>query len=582
MEITTKLWMLTNQYFSGIKNSFRSFLMRDKIRILVFGICTIYFIYLSWVASYTALSYDESVHTLPAIVMYRYFHAIWNNPALLSPTKARSFMYGYYSGLYHMPYWVLFYYPPLYSIITTLVFLVLGINSYSARFFSIFCTSIFGIISYEFGKLLYNRKIGLFTTIFTISFFSIISTGVQALLDVPVAVLSLLTLYFFYKGILTQRRSQYILSGIFLGLSLLMKQTAITILPFIIIFYFLNQKNRNLDNHSTPLGQKYIFSNFLWFLSIAFLIFSPWYLFLALKHPDDLFGIFRVNVDLVIGPVWTIISAWFFWGYQLILRSGIFLAILVFIGFFYCLYRRNSNDLFILYALSVSLTIFTFISHKEWRFILVNIPVFFIFSSISIESISNFLANKINLKYFKRTSKKWKFTILFSITIFSVSYLGEVLRSVEYFSNPGYFDLTYVPLNETAKYVVANTPISNSRYRVLQIGWSNHFSPYAFMWYMMKNDNDARIEYWLLHSWETTPSQVDDFLMRERIYYVVIYIETGHWGDLKKPIDLDALAEKSLEYSIAAHMLKTQKYIIEKSFEGEPFFIFIVHPSMVL
>jgi len=231
MEITTKLWMLTNQYFSGIKNSFRSFLMRDKIRILVFGICTIYFIYLSWVASYTALSYDESVHTLPAIVMYRYFHAIWNNPALLSPTKARSFMYGYYSGLYHMPYWVLFYYPPLYSIITTLVFLVLGINSYSARFFSIFCTSIFGIISYEFGKLLYNRKIGLFTTIFTISFFSIISTGVQALLDVPVAVLSLLTLYFFYKGILTQRRSQYILSGIFLGLSLLLKMSFPTIMP---------------------------------------------------------------------------------------------------------------------------------------------------------------------------------------------------------------------------------------------------------------------------------------------------------------------------------------------------------------
>lgn len=562
-------------------NSVKLFFDRDKIRILILGISVVYFVYLSWLASNTALTYDESVHTLPAIVMYRYFHALWQNPGLISLNKARSFMYAYYGGTYHVPYWVLFYYPPLYSIATTLVFLIMGINSYSARFLSILCTSIFGIVSYEFGKLLYNRKIGFFSTIFTISFFSIISTGIQALLDVPIATLSLLTFYFFYRATSIQKRSWYILSGIFFGLSLLMKQTGIMILPFVILFPFLDRKYGNLDIQSTALNQKYTFSNFLWLFGLTFLIAGPWYLFLALKHPHELLLIWTVNVNVVIGPEWTVIPSWFFWGYQLTLESGILLAILAFIGIFYCLYQRNRNDIFIIYALAVSLSMFTYISHKEWRFILVTVPIFFIFSSLSIDLISNFLSNKLHLRY-KWARKKWRFAFLSSITVFSFSYMGEIFRTVEYFSNPGYFDLTYVPLDETTRFIVKNTPSSNSRYRVLQIGWSNHFSPYAFMWYMMKNDNDATIEYWLLHSWETTPSQVDSFVTKERMYYVVVYIEMGIWGDLKKPLDLDALAKMSIEYAVAAYILKNPKYIIEKSFEDESFLIFIIHPSIVL
>ena len=99
---------------------------------------------------------------------------------------------------------------------------------------------------------------------------------------------------------------------------------------------------------------------------------------------------------------------------------------------------------------------------------------------------------------------------------------------------------------------------------------------------MMMNDNAGRIEYWLLHSWETTIETVEDFVVKERIYYIVIYIETEGWGDLKKPIDLDSLAEKNIEYSIASHILKSpSSYILEKSYEEDKFSIFICHPLMV-
>jgi hypothetical protein len=144
---------------------------------------------------------------------------------------------------------------------TSLSYIIFGINDFSATFF-VLLTSLGSIIlAYHFGKLLFDRKVGL-TAAFLLSIFPLdIVYSTQLLSDIPSSFFMALGVFFFLKAEYQKGLNygfSYILSGIFIGIGYLFRESILLIAIFF-IFYVAVSKKIKWSHFLVPIGIAIIF-----------------------------------------------------------------------------------------------------------------------------------------------------------------------------------------------------------------------------------------------------------------------------------------------------------------------------------
>ncbi len=553
--------MLKIEFFSRLSNIFtgiKLYFTNDKIRIGIIVICIANLAYLILIAPNGSLTWDEGIHVMPAIMVFDYFVKITKDISVITPSNTIKFFTDYQRSYWINPT-VLYFYPPLYWILTAFVFPFLGINHYSARFVSILSTFFLGIITYELGKLFHSRRTGVIAFLLTMFFYEVIRLGLSAILDAPLTTLSLFAIYYFW-GAHKKGNFWYNRAGIFLGLALLMKQSAI------LVFFILILAEISL------LGlTKTTVKNIIRILGFASVVAGPWYLFILVSAPHYLVAILTVNLQQTIGPPWTDLSAWYYYGILLLRSTGISVGVLTFLGIAWGLFRRNKKDNFLLLFVLIILLAFTISWNKQFRYILPCIPILFLYVGIGIDK-----ATKAAIKVLSRykigiNQKNWQYIVFCLIFVFSFA----EFFSVNY---PSLIKLTNrpsLPLEEATQYIAEHTPLNtNYKYRVLQIGRDNYFSPFAFSFYIMKFDREHNIEIlnpYSIESLDMNSDSIDSFVQKERIYFIIFAIREGREFNTPEGIE---------EYFLHHIFSNLETYTIEKVFKGY-IWIHVCHPAIV-
>lgn len=144
---------------------------------------------------------------------------------------------------------------------TAFFYKLLGINDISSVIF-VLLTSIASIILiFYFGKLLFNENVGLMAA-FLLSFFPLdVVYSTQLVSDLPSAFFMSLGVYTFLYVELKRRLNyaSYLLSGIFIGIGYMIRESALLIALFFIV-YILYKRKIKKEYFLVPLGVIVIFA----------------------------------------------------------------------------------------------------------------------------------------------------------------------------------------------------------------------------------------------------------------------------------------------------------------------------------
>ncbi len=309
------------------------------------------------------------------------------------------------------------------------IFLKLFKNSYQYAYLSNQLFNIICIISiYKLAKLFRDESTGVWAClIFTFSPF-IINQRIDYLIDLSLTSFSTLSLLFFTKWFICNKKNYLIsiLSGISLGLIFLVKPTGIIffILPLITIIL------KKINNQKEFLSSLY--ETFLFILSFVLIIF-PWFSKHWLTIITSTINAWNWGINYQDGLDINSFSSWLFYFKTIpimfgIINFSVFLLIFIFEKISSKnLFETNIKKLkkynlwFFIYILNCYL-IASLMSTKDIRFIMPVFPLLCIY-------IANFINSKNN-KLFKSLNKK----IILLITIFStllVSNDGLIVKNLE-------------------------------------------------------------------------------------------------------------------------------------------------------
>lgn len=120
-------------------------------------------------------------------------------------------------------------------------------SEWGIRLVNIFSMSISALYIYKLASEIFDEEIGLNALLIFSSIILVHAGYILTTTDAPMILFWTLTLFYSYRAIFNNSKKDYILAGIFLGLMMLSKYTAI-LFVFFLIFYILIKKRDTLTN----------------------------------------------------------------------------------------------------------------------------------------------------------------------------------------------------------------------------------------------------------------------------------------------------------------------------------------------
>ncbi len=318
--------------------------------------------------------------------------------------------------------------PPLYFIITSFFYSILGVNEFSARILTAISSLILLVVTYRLSKLIFdNSRAAFFTIVALITNVSYLYYSRVAMLDIIFTLFIVSSTYFFLKYHQSSQSRYLIYSGIMIGLAVMTKNIiGLFPLGFFGIYYLIKIiRERGYFWKA--------FTNLLSLFFVAVLIALPWhyhmYSIYGMEFINSYFGYhlfqrFGTVIEQKGGP-------WYF--YFLVIQNSMRVWYGVFIlGLIYFLYRVykerfQDNHLFLIYTSIIILLIFSYSSSKLRWYILPIYPFLSIIAGYFIAEI---------LSLIDRYVKKPVFTFLISFLIISGSfYYLYIVRNMVYTSD---------------------------------------------------------------------------------------------------------------------------------------------------
>ena len=171
----------------------------------------------------------------------------------------------------------------------SIFFKIFGVSTFIAKLpnvllFLIFIATIFWILQRR-----YNPFIAFFTTIFILVNINLFRVVREPYNDIGFLIFLNLSFVFMALWSLEQNKKYLIWTGVFVGLTILFKQTGVLLLPFLVFIIILRMMKKNEENLS-----KSIFKKTLLFLLIALLVASPWLIRNTLLFGDPIYSQVRI------------------------------------------------------------------------------------------------------------------------------------------------------------------------------------------------------------------------------------------------------------------------------------------------
>jgi outer membrane protein assembly factor BamB len=262
--------------------------------------------------------------------------------------------------------------PPLLMWLISISYQVMGVNNFSSRVW----VSLFGVLSlvaiFHLGKKLYNPKVGLLSVFVLGTFTTFYSYATHAMTDIPMVFFMLASIYYL---ILSQEEIDHanryaVLSGVFFGLALMIKQLEALLIPVIVIFYLLFTGRL-----------KFLFTkHFTLSWGVAAAIFGPWVIYMVRISKDfwDYHFVYA-NVSRLVSPLEGHNENYLYY-FNYLLTNETFWAVLLPFAAGLCIYnvfaKRSKTDILILGWMIIVLALFTFAQTKLHWYILPAMPAF--------------------------------------------------------------------------------------------------------------------------------------------------------------------------------------------------------------
>ena len=343
------------------------------------------------------------------------------------------------------------YYPPLYDIVTTGYYLILGASAASARLTAVTFSLLSVGITFELAKRTYGPKIALLSSVLLGVMPGFFWLSRVTMLETTLIFFFTLTLFFFFTWLSKGKDRALIASCLALGVGFLAKYQ-ILVAGIVMIFGILWLGKDKL---------KLRFRKFLLVPIIAVAVIVPWLIILYQTNGVNNFGQLLYAIQeggqdraqystRFPAPIFYLIEMT--WPFNDIPVHPISLPLfaLGLVGLGIYAWRRKTEDKFFLTWFAVVYVFFTFIPNKQWRYVTTIFPVL----AISAASLVFFIYGKLGQAWKKEKlslNRKHIFQIVAGLLIvFSV---GAIIYS----SNEAYLmvarDQVYIPAAEAASYI---------------------------------------------------------------------------------------------------------------------------------
>jgi uncharacterized membrane protein len=390
------------------------------------------------------------------------------------------------------------YYPPLYDLGTTGVFLVFGSSVTSGRLTAVAFSLLSIWVTFEFTKRTYGPKTALLSSVLLGVMPGFFWFSRVTMLESMLIFFFTLTLFFFFTWLGKNENRPLILSGLALGIGILAKYQ-VFVSVFVMIAGILWLGRDKLKSRLAKL---------LLLLVIAGAVVVPWFVVIYQANGADTFrellyvvqegGQDRAQYSARFpAPVFYLIEMT--WPFNDIPVHPISLPLYVLglLGLGLFAWRRKPEDKFFLVWFVIVYVFFTLVPNKQWRYITPVFPVL----AISAASFVMFLYGKIGAWKPKQMSlsghrfRKIAAALLIGLTAAAVAYGGYNAYQMTA------RDQIYLPIEETANYVSSHMGLNESAVIVCAF---NLFNQDMFRFYLPANMSSDQI-------WQYPELPVDAF-----------------------------------------------------------------------
>jgi 4-amino-4-deoxy-L-arabinose transferase-like glycosyltransferase len=427
-----------------------------RLAFLVFAVIYVYFLIVN--LSYMSIQWDEANHL--------------NGGLLLLRGQSQSYLES--SSFY----------PPLFDMVTTGFFAVLGVNILSARLVAVFFSLLSLWVVFEFANRLYGPKIALLSTILLGIMPGYVWLSRMALIETMLVFFFTVSMFCFFLWLQGRQNKFLILSGLALGLGVLTKYqmviAGIVMIASIVV-----------------LGRGYLeklFSKFTLLIVTATAVVIPW-IFLAYQiyasgmlnqwlyalqigNPDKL--VYSMRFGPFATPVFYLIEMT--WPYNDAHPISLLLYALGLAGLGLMAWRRKPEDKYLLVWFGVVYVFFTVIANKQWRYVLPIFPVLALSGSNLIISALEEAKKTLNIQQIS-LSKKRKTQVVagFLIVLTLVGAIYSIYDAYSWVAK----DQVRIPIEEATKYAANNIRPDES---IMIICAQNFFSQDIARFYLHSDD----------------------------------------------------------------------------------------------
>jgi 4-amino-4-deoxy-L-arabinose transferase-like glycosyltransferase len=448
------------------------------------------------------------------------------------------------------------FYPPLFDVIAFISYKVFGISLFAARLPTVFFSVLALWAIFELAYYLYDGKVALLSAVILGIMPGFFLSSGYAMLETALTFFVTASLLCFYRWVSTHRgrspvnvngqnadphqqvnRDQgvtrqnwlLVLTGLILGLGFLAKyQMVIAGVVMLFGIVLFAQK---------PL--RAAFRRFSLAVVVAILVVVPWFLMaydffifvfmdryfyaMSLGNPER--SVYSTRFPL---PIFYFIEM--VWPHSNFHPISVFVYILCLVGLGFMVYRRKREDKFVLLWFVVVFVFFTFVSNREWRYVMSLFPALAISASVVI--LSMFSALRKTWRSLLSVNRKWLVKVV--SLVMAVMVVGAMVYSV-------YDTYSFVSASQgnidvkgAANYVSSNIESGRS---VLVLCPSNHFSRDIVQFYLWTYGDCVTevLQYPLLPVDAYTPDfNVDalvDLCRENNVQYVLLF----NYGSILRP-----------------------------------------------
>jgi 4-amino-4-deoxy-L-arabinose transferase-like glycosyltransferase len=392
------------------------------------------------------------------------------------------------------------YYPPLFDLVTTGFFSVLGVSEVVGRLVAVAFSLLAIWLLFEFTKRTYGPKNALVASILLGTMPGFLWLSRVTMLETMLIFFFTLVMFAFYTWLSKEGSYRALfLAGLALGIGVLAKyQIIVAALAMLLSILFLARKPLKLN-----------LAKFLLIIVIAVLVVAPW--FLMIYHYDGITKFQTLQYVMTEGgqdrpaysnrfqplPIYYLVEMT--WPFNDIpvhpIALPIFILGLCGLGLF--AYRRNKTDIFFLTWFLVIYGFFTFIPNRQWRYVTPLFPIL----AISAACFVMFLYGKVE----RWRPKQIGIRAVRLKKLAAVSFIAIIAGTIAYSGYASYQmtvrDQIHIPVQEATAYLASHLDANQSAVLVCSF---NLLSQDMFRFYLPSNTSSDQI-------WQYPSLAVDAF-----------------------------------------------------------------------